>query len=187
MPELSLAKAYLSALKPERWDISPDPDEDRLRKQLAEVKAIEEQISKLVDDERGYELYITLGHVYSTMGDFFQRSGAYIDAGDSDISDIYYKRALTFYYGAGKPTEPGTVTYYEAFMQLHKDRDPMRGDALLRIANWKAIRDAIVGKDVEELSKLASLLREALLCFTDERKRDNLREKLDEIYRVAPG
>jgi len=186
-PKLSLAKAYLSALKPERWDISPDPDEDRLRKQLAEVKALEEQISKLAEGERGYELYVTLGDVYSTMGDFFQRFGAYIDAGYSDMSDIYYKRALTFYYGAGQPTEQSAVTYYEAIIQLHRDRDPIRGDALLRMANWKAIRDAIVGKDVEELSKLASLLREALLCFTDERKRDNIRERLDEIYRIAPG
>lgn len=187
LPELSLAKAYLSTLKPERWDISPDPDEDRLSKQLAEVKAVEEQISKLAEGERGYELYIVLGDVYSTMGDYFQKSGAYIDAGYSGLADNYYKRALTFYYGAGQPTEQSTVTYCEAIIQLHRDRDPIRGDALLRIANWKAIRDAIVGKDVEELSRLASLLREALLCFTDERKRDNIRERLDEIYRIAPG
>jgi hypothetical protein len=187
LPELRLAKAYLSALKPERWAISPEPDEDRLRKQLAEVKAVEEQISKLAEGERGYELYVTLGDVYSTMGDYFQKSGAYIDAGDSDMSDIYYKRALTFYYGARKPIEQSTVTYCEAIIQLHRDRDRIRGDALLRIANWKAIRDAIVGRDVEELSKLASILREALLCFTDNRKRDNIKERLDEIYRIAPG
>jgi hypothetical protein len=187
LPKLSLAKAYLSALKPERWDISPDPDEDKLRKQLAVVKAVEEQVSKLAEGERGYELYVTLGNVYSIVGDYFQQFGTYIDAGYSGLADNYYKRALAFYYGAGKPTEQSTVTYYEAFIQLHKDRDQIRGDALLRIANWKAIRDAIVGKDVEELSKLASLLREALLCFTDERKMDNIRERLDEIYRIAPG
>jgi hypothetical protein len=58
---------------------------------------------------------------------------------------------------------------------------------LLRIANWKAIRDATVKRDVEELSRLASLLREALLCFTDERRKGNIRERLDEIYRIAPG
>jgi hypothetical protein len=187
LSELSLAKAYLSALKPEVWGISPDPDEDRLRKQLAEVEGVEEQISKLAEGERGYELYITLGDVYSTMGDYFQRSGAYIDARYSEMSDIYYKHALTFYYGAGQPTEQSTVTHYEAVIQLHKDRDPIRGDALLRIANWKAIRDSVIRRDVEVLSKLASLLREALLCFTDERKKDNIRERLDEIYRIAPG
>jgi hypothetical protein len=187
LPELSLAKAYLSALKPERWDISPDPDEDRLRKQLAEVRVIEEQVSELAEDEKRYELYIVLGDVYSIMGDYFQRFGAYIDAGYSDMSDIYYKRALTFYYGASKPAEQRNVPYYEAIIQLHRDRDPIRGDALLRKANWKSIRDATVKRDVEELSKLASLLREALLCFNDERKKDNIRERLDEIYRIAPG
>ncbi len=187
VPELSLAKAYLSALKPERWDIPPDPDEDRLRKQLGEVKAAEEQISRLAEGEGGYELYITLGHVYSAIGDYFQRFGAYIDAGYSGMSDIYYRRALTFYYGAGQPTEQINLTYDEAVIKLHRDRNPTRGDALLRIANWKVIRDAVIRRDIEVLSKLASLLREALLCFTDERKRDNIRERLDEIYRIAPG
>lgn len=122
-------------------------------------------------------------NVQKTLGDMHSMIASYLYGNNSDEAKKHYNIALACYYKStswdkaekNKDSEDKELVYYESIIQLHKDPDDKRKEALIGAAER-----LLKGKD---RTKATPYLREALLYGDDK----NIKEKLDNTYKELGG
>ncbi len=174
---VGLNHAYLDILEPKGMEIY----EDELTGRVKIIMKQNDDRTEFKKLEKNLKDSREKGRIFSILGSYYQEK----EEADVDLAAVCYRYSMASYYRDSVLSRNSTTngdngpdykrSYYEAIIQLHKERDETRGKALFEKAK------DVDGDDVERVC----LLREALFCNVQDK--EAIRKELKDIYNKYSG